>query len=91
MAYAVANPPALIASAVGGMARLWYYKSVDAIATVNTANYFTNGGTLGMKVGDIVLIIDTTNTLVHIAFVNATGNGTTDVTDGLAVTSTDGD
>ncbi len=75
MTYSVANPPALIASAVGGLARLWYYKSTDAIATVNTANYFTNGGSLGLKVGDIIFVIDTTNTLVHIVFVNATGNG----------------
>lgn len=91
MAYDTKNPPMLFANGVGGAARLWIYKSADPIATVNTANYFTNGGTLGLKVGDPMFVIDTANALVHIAFVNATGDGTTDVSDGLAVTSTDTD
>jgi len=91
MAYSTANPPALFANGVGGMARLWFYKSADPIATVNTANYFTNGGDLGMKVDDPILVIDTVNHLLHWAIVNATGNGTTDISDGLAITATDSD
>lgn len=91
MAYSTANPPALFANGVGGMARFWIYKSADAIATVNSANYFTNGGTLGMKVDDPVLVIDTTNHLLDWCVVQATGNGTTDLTDGLRITATDTD
>lgn len=91
MAYDTKNPPMLFANGVGGAARLWLYKSADPIATVNTANYITNGGTLGMKVGDPVLVIDTATPAVHIAFVNATGDGTTDLSDGLAITATDTD
>jgi hypothetical protein len=91
MAYVTTNPPALFASAVGGMSRFWVYKSADPIATVNTANYFTNGGALGLKVGDLMYVWDTVNALGHLVFVNATGNGTTDITDGLAITSTDTD
>ena len=91
MAYNVANPPAEIWQTIGGGTRGWVYKSADPIATVNTANYFTNGGDLGMKVNDIIYIVDTVNGLVDIAVVNATGNGTTDITDGLRITATDTD
>lgn len=91
MAYSTANPPAEVWQTIGGGTRCWVYKSTDAIATVNTANYFTNGGTLGMKVNDVIYIVDTTNGLVDIAVVNATGNGTVDITNGLRITETDSD
>jgi hypothetical protein len=81
----------LYANGVGGATRFWFYKSADPIATVNTANYFTNGSTLGLKVGDVMCVIDTANTLVDWVVVNAIGNGTTDVTDGLRITATDTD
>ncbi len=91
MAYTTANPPMLFANGVGGAARIWVYKSADPIATINTAGYFTNGGDLGLKVGDPIFVIDSASTLVHVAFFNAVGNGTTDITDGLAITATDSD
>ncbi len=91
MAYSTANPPMLFANGVGGAARFWIYKSADPIATVNTANYFTNGGDLGLKVDDPMLIIDTVNHLSDWVVVQATGNGTSDVTDGLRITATDSD
>lgn len=91
MAYSTANPPALFANGVGGMARFWIYKSADPIATVNTANYFTNGASLGMKLWDPICVIDTTNGLLDWCVVNAIGNGTTDLSDGLRFTATDTD
>lgn len=91
MAYVTTNPPAEIAQTIGGSTRMWVYKSADPIATVNTANYFTNGASLGMKVNDIIYIVDTVNGVVDIAVVNATGNGTTDISDGLRITATDTD
>lgn len=60
MAYATTNPPALLVEKIGGSGSVWLYKSTDDDATVNGASYFTNGVTLGMAVGDIVLVIDTT-------------------------------
>jgi hypothetical protein len=60
MSYATTNPPALISDKIGGNGSVWLYKSADDDATVNGAGYFTNGVTLGMAVGDIVLVIDTT-------------------------------
>jgi hypothetical protein len=59
MTYSTDNPPMLIAQGVGGTGKVWLYKDGDDDATVNGASYFSNGVTLGMAVGDIVLVIDT--------------------------------
>ncbi|MBO9380029.1 hypothetical protein GG804_24995 [Sphingomonas histidinilytica] len=71
MAYSVSNPPALIAEKVGGSGSVWLYKSADDDATVNGASYFTNGVPLGMQVGDIVLVIDTTTPKGSFCFVTS--------------------
>lgn len=55
MAYSTSNPPSLVTQNVGNTApAVWTYQTTDAIATVTGAGYFTNGGALGMKVGDLV-------------------------------------
>ena len=60
MTYATSNPPQLVIGTVGGTgAQLWSYRSTDDAATVNTAGYITNGGALGMRVGDLVQVVDT--------------------------------
>jgi hypothetical protein len=59
MAYAATNPPCKIADTIGGGASVWIYKSADVDSDVNAASYFSNGVSLGMAVGDIVLVIDT--------------------------------
>lgn len=59
MAYSTSNPPALVTQRVGASAGgIWYYVSADAAATVNGADYFSNGDALGMKVNDSVRIVD---------------------------------
>jgi len=60
MAYATSNPPSLIADRIGGGGSLWLYKSADVDSTVNGAGYISNASALGMSVGDLVLVIDTT-------------------------------
>lgn len=60
MAYVTTNPPRLISDSVMGDGTVWLYRSADDDATVNGGSYFTDGVTLGMAVGDIVLVIDTT-------------------------------
>ena len=37
---------------------LWVYNSPDPHATTEGANYFSNGGTIGMMVGDLVVVIE---------------------------------
>lgn len=94
MAYSTSLPPSLISSGLGGVApRMWIYRSTDAAATVDAANYITNGGSLGMAVGDLVYVIDTDASppIVTIHQVSATGDGTTDLNDLTTVTQTDSD
>lgn len=84
MAYDTANPPKLLVGRFAGSGiSLWTYTSADVAATVDDAGYFTNGDALGMKVGDFVLVHDTTTPLAHIFVVitvtaggAATVNGT---------------
>ena len=77
-------------SKAGNAPQVWTYTSADAIATVNTSGYFNSAASL-LKVGDLIYVFDTTNTLGHLVFVNANSGTVVDVTDGLAVTSTDTD
>lgn len=80
MTYATSNPPAKIAEQVGGNGSVWLYKSTDDDATVNGTDYFTNGEALGMQVGDIVLVIDTTTpkgSFHFVSAIDADGNATT--------------
>lgn len=90
---------------VGGMSgtdnNIWTLNTTDAIATVNTSNYVSDGVTRGMKQGDIVYVKTRASlprgavSAVNMAFVLSVGEGTdalgVDLTDGLAVTATDTD
>lgn len=92
MSYSVNTPPALIAQGISGFGRLWYYESADAIATVNTSGYFSNGAALGMKVGDTVIVRDTaTPTTSLCTVIDVTAGGQADISDGTAVSQTDSD
>lgn len=62
MAYSVSNPPVMVTPRIGGdCGALWIYKSTDVHTDVDAAGYFTNGEALGMKVGDVVFVIETDN------------------------------
>lgn len=74
MAYAVSNPPAKIAQTLTGKS-LWMYVSADDDATVNGGGYITNAGDLGMEVGDIVLVSDTTTPKGSFHYVASITNG----------------
>lgn len=93
MPYATSNPPRLIAQAIGGGGQIWQYESVDAQTLTRVANYFTNGGDLGMAVHAHIFAVDNDASprASWVQMVNATGNGTTDTGDGLAITATDSD
>lgn len=94
MAYVTTNPPMLVSQPLGGGAgKVWLYRSTDAAATVDGANYFTNGGSLGFSVGDIIYVIDTdaSPVITTLHQVSATGDGTTDINELTTITQTDGD
>lgn len=61
MAYAVTLPPRLIAQGPSSGGALWMYQSADPHGDVDAAAYFTNGAALGMRVGDVVLVVETDN------------------------------
>ena len=72
MSYSTTNPPFLLLSAVGGGFQagssdaggsLWHYRSSDVEGTVEGSSYFSNGAALGMRVNDVVFIIDTAGAL----------------------------
>lgn len=73
--------------------RLWVYKSTDAADAVDTAGYISNATKKGMKVGDIVLVIDTDASPITAQWmqVNAITNGAADLSDGSAIATTDTD
>lgn len=93
MAYDTANPPVLIGNDLTGRFQIWSYRSTDAAATVDAANYFTNGGSLGLRIGDIMYVTDTDASppITTLHQVSATGDGTTDINDLTTITQTDSD
>lgn len=64
MAYAVTNPPVLVAQPIAALG-IWVYSSTDVSTDVDASGYFTNGYQLGMKVGDVVHVIETDNSYLH--------------------------
>lgn len=93
MSYSTSNPPSLIAQAPAGGRKVWLYSSTDGATTVRVSGYFTNGYLLGMRAGDILLMIDTDAAPIAASWmiVNAATTTTTDVSDGVAITETDSD
>lgn len=94
MAYSTNNPPALVTQMVGknGGAK-WMYDSADAATVVRADGYITDGADLGMKVGDTVEQVDTAGGTVHHQYtvVAVNSNGSVDLSDGTAVSTTDTD
>lgn len=89
MAYSTSNPPLLqVQSVASTSGRRWLYVSADAANTVRANGYITNGGALGMKVGDIVEVRDTATPLTtdHLVLtVSSTFPGAVDLGDQTTV------
>jgi len=82
MAYSTSFPAALVSQRVGADGgAIFIYKSADTIGDVLAVDYISDGFDLGLKVGDIVFVIDSTNTKVDRAVVSAV------TTDGAATLS----
>ena len=74
MAYETTNPPKCILSGFGGSASIWQYTDGDAHTDVDASGYFTDGGALGMEVGDVVYVQNSsgyTTTLHSVSAVSA--------------------
>lgn len=75
MAYEVSNPPKCVSPNIGSGPATWVYTDGDAHADVDAAGYFTNGSKLGMKVGDIVFVQNTTGYTTTLHSVSAVTAG----------------
>jgi hypothetical protein len=78
MAYVTTNSPKCILSGFGGSPSIFVYTSGDAHTIVDDAGYFTNGKAIGMKLGDIVYVVNDTAaaytaTLHAVSVVSAAG------------------
>lgn len=80
MAYETTNPPSLVSQRIGSAGKIWMYLDGDAVSTVVGAGYFTNGYHLGMRVGDLVHIVNSSTGLVQSAGVTTATAATGAVT-----------
>lgn len=71
---------------------LWMYVTTDAIAAVNTRNYFQSSINM-IKVGDVMITVTSTGGTVVCGHTYFTENDGTniDCVDGVAITNTDSD
>ena len=87
MAYSTSSPPRLILQVIAGPG-MWLYTSNDASTVVDASGYITNGGNLGMKVNDLVQVIDADAkviTMHTVVTVSSTAPGAVDLSDGTTV------
>lgn len=80
MAYSTSNPPSKVGATLASGRNMWIYVSADVDSDVNATDYFSNGQDLGMKVGDIVFVVDTATpktSFHYVSAIDADGNATT--------------
>lgn len=97
MPYSTSNPPVLLVGSLNDQSSsLWTYRSADVATTVDTTGYITNGGVLGMKVNDVVVVTQTGVTPNVTTMHTVVSRSTTypypvDLTTGVTVSSTNTD
>lgn len=88
MAYTPAGLTLMVPRLGDNYGAIWLYSSIDVDADVDAAGYFTDGDDRGLKLHDVVFIIDEATPLVTLAFVSAvTAGGAATVTFGAAATA----
>jgi hypothetical protein len=87
MAYASAG---LVRIGGGSGVNLWIYQTVDAIATVNTAQYFNDASNM-LNIRDLIIVQDTNVPTTSFVTVLSNASGVVDVSDGTVVVETDSD
>ena len=70
---------------------MWLYKTTDAIATVNSAAYFTGDSVNMLSVRDMIIVVDTNAPTTSFVTVLSNDGTTVDVSDGTAIAETDSD
>lgn len=89
MAYSTTNPPSLTSVApLTGAGQVWQYRSTELGSAVDAAGYFTNAQALGMRVGDMVLVYESTNVVFRSHVVLTVSSTGADLSDGATMGST---
>lgn len=93
MAYSVLTPPQILVQGIGnGAPSIWTYASADTLASIVTAGYITNGGQLGMRVNDLVIISVTAGTIAisssRVQSVSTTAPGAVNLSSGTTIGTT---
>ena len=70
---------------------LWHYSTADAIATVNSAAYFTGEAVNMLKTRDVIMVSDTNTPTINFVIVLSNNGTTVDVSDGTPIAETDTD
>lgn len=90
MAYNGANLSRMFGT-FDGTHNVWMYVTTDAIATVNTAGYISDATDRGVKVRDVVLVMDTNAPTTSWCTVISITSGAADLSDGTAIAETNSD
>ena len=69
---------------------MWSYTTTDALATVNTANYF-NSVNAEVKVGDLIYVHDSNTPTASLVVVLSNDGTNVDVSDGTSLSVADAD
>jgi hypothetical protein len=92
MAYAVAGLNLVGGSKAGQSPQVWTYQSNDPIGTIDGAGYFNNAASI-LKVGDLIYVYSSADTVPGFGFVvvNANSGTVVDVTSVVTVGTIDSD
>ena len=71
MAYSTSNPPQLLVPSIGATPALWAYKSTNLSTDTIASGFYSNGSNLGMKVADIVLVVNSTSGIPYVTAVSS--------------------
>lgn len=91
MAYSTSNPPKLVVQDIGNQGpATWTLTGTDAASVVQVTGYITNGGDLGMKVGDLVEYFETDAKVasgLYVSAVSSTAPGAVDLGNATTIAS----
>jgi len=101
MAYVPDSLQLIVPGMTGTDNKIWALNSTDTIADINTENYISDGVTLGMRQGELVVVKTRASlpmgavTAMSLCYVADVGTGSdnlgVDLTNGLVIPATDSD
>lgn len=90
MTYAASTLSLVSVAPLTGARQTWTHTSADATAAVDTSGFITDGGSRGVKVGDIVQHTDSGTGVItshRVVTVSSTAPGAVDLSDGVVIGS----